>query len=362
MKVELREVTVRELVEDYRDDEEGGVYGYGGKLDIRPPFQREFIYKEKERNAVIDSILKGFPLNVMYWADREDDTFEIIDGQQRTISIAQYVEGDFSLDSRYFHNLPSDTADRILGYELMVYVCTGTDSEKLEWFKTINIAGKKLTPQELRNAVYSGPWVTDAKRYFSRAGGPAYKVGRDHLSGSAIRQEYLETAIRWIRGGKGEINDYMALHQHDASALPLWEHFRRVIEWVESCFKTRPKLMRGVDWGALYGEHRDQSMDFEATEAEVQRLIDDEEVERQRGIYAYILTRDERHLDLRAFSPAMKHRAYERQKGRCATCGDEFTLAQMDADHIMPWAKGGKTVQENCQVLCRKDNQRKGAK
>ena len=197
MKIRLRRVTVRELVADYRDDGEGGVFGYGGKLDIRPPFQREFIYKDKQRDAVIDSILKGFPLNVMYWADREDGTFEIIDGQQRTISIAQYVDGDFSLDRRYFHNLPSDTAERILGYELMVYVCTGTDSEKLEWFKTINIAGERLTNQELRNAVYSGPWVTDAKRYFSRTGGAAYQIGGDHLRGKAIRQEYLETAIKW---------------------------------------------------------------------------------------------------------------------------------------------------------------------
>ena len=289
MKIQLRGVTVRELVADYRDDGEGGVFGYGGKLDIRPPFQREFIYKDKERNAVIDSILKGFPLNVMYWADREDGTFEIIDGQQRTISIAQYIEGDFSLDGRYFHNLPSDIADQIRDYGLMVYVCTGTDSEKLEWFKTVNIAGKKLTEQELRNAVYSGSWVSDAKRYFSRAGGPAYQIGRDYLKGSAIRQEYLETAIKWINGGK--IKDYMGRHQHDVSADPLWEHFRRVIEWVESCFKTRPKLMRGVEWGALYDKHRDQPVDFDAAEAETKRLIDDEEVQRQRGTYAYILTR-----------------------------------------------------------------------
>lgn len=360
MKVELREVTVRELVRHYRDDGEGGVFGFDGKLDIRPPFQREFIYKTKERNAVIDSILKGFPLNVMYWADREDGTFEIIDGQQRTISIAQYVEGDFSLDGRYFHNLPSDTADLILGYELMVYVCTGTDSEKLAWFRTINIAGQRLTRQELRNAVYSGPWVTDAKRYFSRAGAVAYRIGADHLSGSSIRQEYLETAIKWISGGA--IEDYMARQQHHVSAKPLWEHFRRVIEWVESCFKTRPKLMRGVNWGRLYDEHRDQSVDFEAAESETLQLIDDDDVQRQSGIYAYLLTRDERHLSIRAFSDAMKRRAYERQEGRCSMCGDEFELAEMEADHITPWVDGGKTVQENCQVLCRDDNRRKGAR
>ena len=360
MNIELREVTVRDLVKDYRDDGEGGVFGYGGKLDIRPPFQREFIYKPKERNAVINSILKGFPLNVMYWADREDGTFEIIDGQQRTISLAQYIDGDFSFNDRYFHNLPSDTAGLILDYELMVYVCTGTDSEKLEWFRTINIAGQKLTQQELRNAVYAGPWVTDAKRYFSRAGAVAYQVGADHLNGSPIRQDYLATAIRWISAGS--IEEYMARHQHHVSARPLWDHFRRVIEWVESCFKTRPKLMRGVDWGSLYETHRDQPVDFEAAEAETLRLIDDDDVQRQRGIYAYILSRDERHLSIRAFSTAMKRRVYERQKGRCAICGDEFELAQMEADHITPWADGGKTVQENCQTLCRDCNRRKGAK
>lgn len=360
MKVALRQVTVRDLVKSYHDDGEGGVFGYGGKLDIRPPYQREFIYKPRERDAVIDSILKGFPLNVMYWADREDGTFEIIDGQQRTISVAQYVDGEFSFDGRYFHNLPSDTADRILDYELMVYVCTGTDSEKLAWFRTINIAGQKLTQQELRNAVYAGPWVTDAKRYFSRAGAVAYRVGADHLNGSPIRQEYLETAIRWISGGA--IEDYMARHQHDASAKPLWSHFRRVIEWVESCFNTRPKLMRGVDWGKLYDQHHGQSVDVEAAEKETLQLIEDDDVQRQRGIYAYLLTRDERNLNIRAFSPAMKRRAYERQEGRCEVCRDEFELAQMEADHITPWADGGKTVQENCQALCRDCNRRKGAK
>ena len=363
MKVVLRQVTVRHLVADYRDDEEGGVFGYGGKLDIRPPYQREFIYGTKKRAAVIDSVLKGFPLNVMYWADREDGTFEIIDGQQRTISIAQYVEGDFSIggdNAQYFHNLPSDVRERILDYELMVYVCTGTDSEKLEWFRTINIAGERLTDQELRNAVYAGPWVTDAKRYFSRTGGPAYQVGGEHLRGTAIRQEYLETAIKWI--SNGEIEDYMGRHQHDDSASELWNYFRGVIEWVESVFKTRVRLMRGVDWGALHKAHGSLSLDPAKVEEETLQLIEDDDVQRQPGIYAYILTRDQRHLNIRTFSTAMRRRAYEAQAGRCAKCGDEFELSQMEADHIKPWAEGGRTVRENCQMLCRDDNRRKGAR
>ena len=219
MNIDLLDLTVRELVKDYKDDGEGGVTGYGGKLDIRPPFQREFVYNDKERNAVIDSIMKVFPLNVMYWADREDGTFEIIDGQQRTISIAQYIDGIFSIESKYSHNLPSDKEELILNYKLMVYVCSGTDSEKLEWFKTINIAGKELTTQELRNAVYAGTWLSDAKRYFSRTSCAAYKIGNAYVTGSPIRQEYLETVIKWV--SEDSIEDYMGTHQHDKDASPL---------------------------------------------------------------------------------------------------------------------------------------------
>ena len=194
MEIELKEITVRKLTEKYQDKNESGIVGYNGRLDIRPPYQREFIYKEKQRNAVIDTLSRGFPLNVMYWAVKEDGNFEMIDGQQRTISICQYVQGDFSLplfnflDNRSFHNLQDDEQKKILDYKLMVYLCSGTDSEKLEWFKTINIAGEKLTDQELRNAVYSGSWVTDAKRHFSKNSCPAYEIGSSYLTGSPIRQ------------------------------------------------------------------------------------------------------------------------------------------------------------------------------
>ena len=196
MNIELKEIKVRDLTTGYEDNQDDGVIGYGSKLDIRPPYQREFIYKDKQRDAVIDTVTKKFPLNVMYWAVRKDGEFEIIDGQQRTISICQYVNNDFSINGLAFHNLPKDKQEELLDYELMVYFCEGTDSEKLEWFKTINISGEKLTDQELRNAVYSGSWVTDAKRYFSRNSRP--KIGDEYLGGSANRQEYLETAIKWI--------------------------------------------------------------------------------------------------------------------------------------------------------------------
>ena len=359
MKIELLDLTVRELVEDYYDDDEGGVTGYGGKLDIRPPFQREFIYKDKERNAVIDSILKGFPLNVMYWADREDGTFEIIDGQQRTISIAQYVDGDFSLNDQYFHNLPSDKQDLILDYELMVYVCTGTDSEKLEWFKTINIAGKVLTNQELRNAVYAGTWLSNAKEYFSRNGCVAYRIGNAYINGSAIRQEYLEAAIKWI--SEDSIENYMGKHPHDESASPLWEYFESVINWIESTFTTVRPAMKGVDWGTLYNAFKDADLNAAEIEKETARLVLDDDI-RQAGIYPYILTRDEKHLNIRAFTEGMKQKVYEKQSGICVICGDKFTIKEMEADHITPWSEGGKTNEDNCQMLCKKCNREKSAR
>lgn len=360
MQVKFRNVRVHELVAGYHDNREGGVVGYNGKLDIRPPYQREFVYKDKQREAVIRSINQNFPLNVMYWADNGDDQYEVIDGQQRTISVAQYVNSDFSVDGLYFHNLPRDKADTILNYELMVYVCTGTESEKLDWFRTVNIAGERLTNQELLNAVYSGPWVSDAKRYFSRTGGPAYGLGSNYVKGKPIRQDYLEAAIKWISGGK--IEDYMGRHQHDATAKLLWAYFKTVIAWVESCFKTRPKLMKGVDWGSLYSEYKDMSIDQDAVEQEIQRLIDDEDVTKQQGVFEYIFTRDERHLNIRAFPKAIKQRVYERQGGKCGECGEEFPLSKMEADHITPWKEGGKTEEDNCQMLCKEHNRRKGAK
>ena len=198
MKIDLIKILVRDLAEGYEDNFEEGVIGYGGKLDIRPPFQREFVYKDKQRDAVIDTVSKEFPLNVMYWAVREDGNYEIIDGQQRAISLCQFVNSEFSFKNKYFHNLQNDEKEQILNYKLSIYLCSGSDGEKLEWFKTINIAGEKLTNQELRNAVYHGSWVSDAKRYFSKTNCPAYQIGSDYVDGSPIRQHFLETTIKWI--------------------------------------------------------------------------------------------------------------------------------------------------------------------
>ena len=359
MKIEPKEITIRELVEDYIDDGESGVTGYGGKLDIRPPYQREFVYQDKQRDAVIDTVVKGYPLNVMYWAVRDDGTFEVIDGQQRTISIAQYVNDNFTFKKRFFENLQNDEKGKIRNYKLMVYLCEGTDSEKLEWFKTINIAGAELTDQELRNAVYAGSWTSDAKRYFSKNGCVAQKVGGNYLRGSANRQDYLETAIKWMNDGA--IEEYMAQHQHDKSAVALWNYFRSVIDWVQATFKVYRAAMKGVDWGSLYNQFKDETLDPDKIEAETAKLVADDDVGKHTGIYPYILTRDEKHLSIRAFPDAMKQRVYERQGGICAKCGKGVDIQGMEADHITPWVEGGKTDEPNCQMLCRECNRRKSS-
>lgn len=361
MKIELKEVSIKELSKDFLDNQEEGVVGYGGKLDIRPPYQREFIYSDKQRNLVINTVFKNFPLNVFYWAVKKDGTYEVIDGQQRTISICQFINGDFAYEDRYFHNLQDDEQEKILNYKIMVYFCSGTDSEKLDWFRTINIAGEQLTDQELRNAVYSGSWVTDAKRYFSKTGCPAYSIASDYMSGSPIRQDYLETAIKWI--SEDDIEEYMGKHQDDPTAINLWNYFQSVISWVDAGFTNkRKKFMKGVPWGELYNEFQNTNINPAKIEDEIAQLILDDDVTNKKGIYSYVLTRNEKYLSIRAFSDAMKQKVYELQKGICVECKEEFLLSGMEADHITPWHAGGKTNQENCQLLCKEDNRKKSGK
>lgn len=360
MEIKEVKITVGELTKGYLDNAENGVVAYNGKLDVRPPYQREFVYGEKQRNAVINTAMEGFPLNTMYWADKGDGTYEIIDGQQRTISLCQYVNGDFAFDFLYFHNQPEDIQKKFLDYELTVYLCTGTASEKLDWFKTINIAGEELTDQELRNAVYAGPWVSDAKRHFSKSGCVASLLGSDYVSGSPIRQELLETAINWI--SKGNIEIYMGNHQMDPNANALWMYYQSVITWVKATFPTYRKFMKGVEWGGLYNIYKDNVYDTDALEKEIKRLAIDDDVTNKKGIYPYLLTKEEKHLSIRAFTDAMKISAYEFQFGICPICGEHFEISQMEADHIVPWSQGGKTNAENCQMLCRSCNRKKSDK
>ena len=357
MEVKLKGLTIRDLVKDYKDHAEEGISGYDGRLDIRPPYQREFVYNDKQREAVIDTVTKGFPLNVMYWAVRDNGDFEIIDGQQRTISICQFINSDFSYKDRYFHNLSDDEQEKILNYELTIYECSGTDSEKLEWFKTINIAGEELTDQELRNAVYHGSWVTDAKRYFSKNSCPAYQIGGRYLNGSAIRQDYLETVIKWISGN--QIEDYMGKNQHKENAQDLWVYFTNIIEWVESVFSKYRKEMKGLSWGEFYNKYKSTDFNSEEIEERVSNLYEDLEIKNNKGIYQYILTGDSKYLNLRTFEDHVKKAIYEKQKNKCAHCKKEFPFNQMHADHIKPWSLGGKTEPNNCQILCQSCNAKK---
>lgn len=366
MNVEPITATVRDLSQGYTDDAVGGVTAYGGNLDVRPPYQREFVYRDDRRDEVVRTMLKGLPLNVMYWVDRGPDArprYEVMDGQQRTISVCSYVSGQYSLDGRFFFNLPRDVKERILGYPLTVYVCSGTESEKLDWFRIVNIAGVQLNDQELLNAVYAGPWVTDARARFSKPGGPAVQVGGDWLKGSAIRQDYLATVLGWAAARHGaSVEDYMGTHQHDPTAQALWSYFRSVLDWAQAVFPVYRREMKGLPWGPMYDANRDRTdLDPNALEARVQELMADEDVTRKSGVYRYLLDGDERRLSIRAFDKRTQRTAYETQGHRCAVCGGEFGLADMHADHIVPWSRGGHTVPDNCQMLCRDCNLKKGA-
>lgn len=360
MNIDLHEISIREIVNGYVDNNEEGVKGYGGKLNIRPKYQREFVYKDKQRNDVLCTIKKNFPLNVMYWVDNEDGTYEILDGQQRTLSFCQYVNGDYSINNKYFHNLTQTEKDAILDYKCMVYFCKGNDCEKLEWFKTINISGEPLSAQELRNAVYTGTWLTHAKSLFSKTNCSAYALAKKYVTGSPLRQDILETAIKWI--SDGHIEDYMAKHQHDQNADELFVYFRSVIEWVEKVFIKYRKEMRDVDWGNLYNDYHNIIVNSVVLEDKISKLMLDDDVSNKKGIYRYVFTNDEHDLNIRTFSEAQKRVAYEKQHGICAICGKYFDIEKMEGDHITPWVEGGHTNQENCQMLCRSCNRHKSQK
>ncbi len=363
MKIILKNIKISELVANYEDRAENGVCGYGGKLNIRPAYQREFIYKEKQRNEVIKTVRRDFPLNTMYWAVTGDG-FELMDGQQRTISICQYVNGDFPVEidgsPMFFDNLTPERQRQILDYDLSVYVCDGSEGEKLDWFKIINIAGEKLTDQELRNAIYTGPWLADAKRWFSRSGCAAYKTGEKYLNGTPIRQDFLEKALVWISNDK--IEDYMSRHQHDSDAQELWQYFQSVMDWVKRVFPEYRKIMKGLDWGRFYNGHKNDVLNAKLLEERIVTLIDDDEVDNKKGIYEYLLTGNEKTLSLRTFDEKTKVKIYERQKGICPACKKKYEISEMEADHIVPWSKGGKTIQDNCQMLCKMDNRTKSGK
>ena len=367
MHINMREFTVKEISDGFIDSAESGVRAYGGRLNVRPAFQREFIYKDKQRDDVIRSVMKNYPLNVMYWIKKDFDSFELLDGQQRTISICQYVNGDFSVDGSGFHNLAEDEREQILNYKLIIYICEGLPSEIRDWFEIVNIEGVKLTDQEKRNAVLTGTWLNDARLRFSKKNCDAYRLAKDYLSGSPERQEYLETAIKWAADkentqGNDKIFAYMAEHQHEENCNDLWLYFQSVINWVKVLFPEKDSKMKGINWGYYYNRYNTKKFDSKKLHSRLIELLDDDEITKISGIYEYLIDGEEKHLSLRKFTDKIKRAVYERQEGICKICGKHCDIKEMEADHITPWSEGGRTIESNCQLLCKSCNRKKGSK
>lgn len=370
MKIQLTEISVRDLFDGYVNNDEDGVFGYHGLLNIRPPYQREFVYDDKKRNAVLMTMYHKFPLNTMYWVKNEDGTFELLDGQQRTISICSYLAHDFSVafeeDTPLYFDATEKIGQDLLDYKLMVYICEGEEQERLDWFRTINIAGEKLTEQELLNINYTGQWLTDAKSKFSKTNCVAYRLANKYVKGSPIRQEILETALEWI--SDNNVSDYMSAHKHDKNANELWLYFNSVIEWVRTTFGERNyrKEMLGLNWGRLYNTYHNNIYDEKEVEKRVNELMANEEVTEKKGVYEYILSGEDENLacklSKRLFSESDKRTAYERQKGICPITGEKLDIKDMQADHIIAWWKGGKTTLDILQMISKTANARKSGK
>ena len=370
MKIEQHNIKVKDIFNGFTDDGEDGVFAYDGKLTIRPPYQREFIYDLKHQEAVLHTILKGFPLNTMYWVKNGKDEYEILDGQQRTLSVMYFLSHklQITLNGKSYYNdsLPDDLYNALMDYEFLVYICEGEESEKLEWFEVVNVGGEELTEQELRNSVYTGPWLSDAKKHFSKRTCAAKGLSDKFITGDPSRQELLEKALKGICEFQGlnEITNYMAAHKSDVDADELWQYFQDVINWIVKIFPTYYSDMKGLDWCHLYNKYSQNTYNSSQMNMEVKRLHEDEDVQKTKGIYEYLLSRAEdpfaaKLLNLRAFTERDKLAAYSKQGGKCAICKQPFEYGEMAGDHIKPWSKGGQTVPENCQMLCRDCNSKK---
>ena len=380
--MEIKRVSIKivDLCDGYKNDSEEdierGVYAYHGKLCVRPAFQRMFVYDKKQENAVIDTALKGFPLNIMYWVDNGDGTYDCLDGQQRTISLCNFVDGISSFQAPwlkdnariYIHTLKRidpDVYAKCMNYELEVYICHGTKAEQMEWFKTINIAGEELYPQELRNASYVSRWLTDAKRYFSKAKAsstakcPAERLGGQYTNKNANRQEILEQVISWRIGSKedADICNYMEAHINDKDASDLWNYFNNVINWITTVFyETYDKGMATVNWGKLYNDYHTEDFDADEISEKFNELMMYKATKELdisvAKICEYCITRDETLLKHREFNEAQKTTMYNQQRGICPDCGKHYLKAEMHAHHIVPWYNGGVTELANGVMLC----------
>lgn len=389
-----KKLTIKDLVEGFNENTKtGSVVAYNGKLNVRPPYQREFVYEIDKQKAVIDTVLAEYPLNVMYWAKTPEGTFELMDGQQRMLSICKFFEDQYSIKmevagkvyEKTFSNIGSKK-DTFLNYPLTVYICEGSEDEKLAWFKIINIAGVKLTEQEMRNAIYNGPWVTDAKKYFSTVKGEGYlsegHISNGHTYGdyinvvggaqsekenAVVRQKLLEIVLKWAvdkynrdYGRKETIESYMDLHRTDKDARELWRYYEDVIEWVKTTFPNYTDIMKGIDWGILYNKYHEN--DNSKAQKKVDKLMKmKDEISNLNKVYEAVLSNDLKMINTRAFKDIDRKWAYKKQNGICPYCKEKFDYEKMHGDHIIPWSKGGMTDRDNLQMLCTDCNLKKSA-
>lgn len=387
MKATLRtDITVADICKDfvYNEYEGKGLFGLSGKLTIQPEYQRNYIYADGKRDvAVIESIIKGYPLGLIYFTKVAEDKYEVLDGQQRITSFGRFVTGKFAISDnngipRYFSGLAQDVREKIMSTPLTVYVCEGTESEIKEWFKTINIAGIPLNEQELSNAIHSGPFVTKAKEEFSNSQNANIQKWSAYISGNVLRQDYLKTALEWV--SRGNIDEYMSKHRYDDNINELKTYFTSVIEWVSCVFVDLESEMRGLPWGKFYEEYHACSYDSEQISAKLHELYADFFVKDKKGVFEYILggCQDSKLLNIRIFDEPTKKTVYTNQTEKakandssncplCAVGNDNnkkriWKLSEMDADHVTAWSNGGATDISNCQMLCKTHNRSKGNK
>ena len=387
MKTILKtDLTVRDINEGfvYNEYEGKGLFGWGGKLTIQPEYQRNYIYADGKRDvAVIDSLLKGYPLGLLYFVKVGEDKYEILDGQQRVTSFGRFITDKFAIKDehgmeQYFDGLAKNLQDRILDSQLTIYICEGEESEIKEWFKTINIVGVPLNNQELLNAIYSGPFVTMAREEFSNSQNANIQKWSAYIKGDVNRQEYLATALNWV--SKGNIDSYMSQHRFDTNITELKAYFNSVITWASTVFKDVKSDMRGLEWGRLYEMYHNNSYDPNKVSEILCKLYADPQVQDTKGICEYILggCKDTKLLNIRVFDDNTKRVVYEKQTkeaklkdiSNCPLCaiGNDnnknriWELKEMDADHVTAWSKGGSTDIDNCQMLCQTHNRAKGNK
>jgi hypothetical protein len=386
VKTTLKNYTVKEVADGfvYNEFEGKGLFGLSGRLTIQPEYQRNYIYADGKRDvAVIESLLKGYPLGLIYFNKVNGEKLEVLDGQQRITSFGRFMTDKFAVNvendrPQYFSTLPQDKQKMIEDSILLVYECEGTESEIKEWFATINIAGVPLNMQELHNAVYSGPFVTLGKAEFSNSQNSKVQKWSAYISGSATRQDFWERALDWVAKGEDKISEYMARHRHDTNISEVEQYFTNVLDWVENIFPNIENEMRGLDWGRLYETYGSKSIDPVVTAAEVKMLYADPFVKNRRGIFEYVLggKTDGKLIDVRIFDEATKRSQYEVQTdsskkngvSNCPLCAignvvnksKIWPIAEMDADHISAWSKGGATELKNCEMLCKTHNRAKG--